>query len=109
MNTGLASAGTLLQLRRNVGLIGAHWSMITAAIGLSFLQGYIWQVRLAEIGYGPYLSTPYLIQLSLFVVMVDLFVLWRALGGSQTAKTLSLLWPALWFTSSVVVIVANNL
>jgi len=102
-------ASTTIWTRNYLGFVGAHFSLIAGAIGLDFLQGYIWQLKIAALGYGPYYTISYLEGLSAFMIMVDLFILWLAVRWSQSGRIVSLTWPALWFAGAVFVIVANNL
>lgn len=83
--------------------------MIAGAVVLAFLQQYIWQLKIAEVGYGPYYPTGYLQGLSALMVAVDLLILWWARARPKSDRIASLAWPILWLTSSAVVIVANNL
>ena len=99
---------TPLALRRNLGYVGAHTLLLAGAVSLLFLQRYLWLLRIAEQGYGPYQTVSYLAGLSAVMVLIDLAILWWALKGPQTKRTISLLWPAFFFGSALWVILANN-
>jgi hypothetical protein len=115
---------TPLALRRNLGYVGAHALLIAGAIGLLFvLQRYLWLLKIAEQGYGPYLTVPYLtvpyltvpyltvpylVGLSAVMILIDLAILRWALRGPQAGRIISLLWPAFFFGSALWVILANN-
>ena len=73
-----------------------------------FLQRFIWLLRIAEQGYGPYQTVAYLTEISAFFIVIDLLILGWALRGSRTEKNLSMLWPALFFGSAFLILVANN-
>ena len=102
----MASAAT--GLRTNLGCLGAHALLLTGAVGMLFLQRYIWLIRIAEQGYGPYQSASYLAGLSAVVILVDLAVLRWALRGPRTNRAVSLLWPALFFGLALWVLLANS-
>jgi uncharacterized membrane protein len=85
-----------------------HASLLAGAVGLLFLQRYIWLLKIAQQGYGPYQTVSYLTTLSAVMILIDLVVLRWALRGPQTNRVISLLWPALFFGSALWVVLANN-
>jgi len=95
-------------LRGNLGYLGAHASLLAGAIGLLFLQRYLWLLRIAEQGYGPYQTVSFLLGLSAVMVLLDLVIVWWALKGPQAIKMISLLWPAFFFGSALWVVIGNN-
>jgi len=95
-------------LRTGVGYLAAHAVLLLSGIGLWFLQQHIWVQNIGKLGYGQYQSTPYIVDVSAFVVLVDLIVLWWALKGSKLYRRLSLLWPGIFFLTTLAVLVANN-
>jgi nitrogen fixation-related uncharacterized protein len=99
---------TPLALRRNLGYVGTHASLLAGAVGLLFLQRYLWLLKIAEQGYGPYQTVSYLAGLSSVMILIDLAILWWALKGPQTNMAISLLWPAFFFGSALWVILGNN-
>jgi len=99
----------LFGLRRDINYIGAHALLLAGAIGLLFFQRYLWLLRIAEQGYGPYQTASYLAGLSAVVILVDLVSLRWALRGPQNNRVISLLWPAFFFGSALWVFVGNNL
>ena len=74
-----------------------------------FLQRYIWLLGLAARGYGPYQTLSYLISVSAVAVLLDLAILWWALRRSRPERILSVLWPALFFSGVLIVVLANNI
>jgi hypothetical protein len=98
----------LLGLRRNLGYVGTHVTLLVGAIGVLFLQRYIWLLRIAEQGYGPFQTVSYLAELSVFFIVTDFLILGRALRGSRTERNLSMLWPALFFCTALFILIANN-
>jgi hypothetical protein len=98
----------LIGLRNNLGYVGTHAFLLAGAVGMLFLQRYIWLLRIAEQGYGPYQTVSYLATLSAVMVLIDLLVLKWALRGSQTSKIVSLLWPTFFFLSALWVVIGNN-
>ena len=106
---GSASTSPAIRLRENVGFIGTHISLLAGAIGMLFLQRYIWLSRIAQQGYGPYQTASYLATLSVVWVVIDLLLLRWVLKGSGTDRIVSLLWPGLFFFTAFYVLVGNNL
>ena len=102
------SASTVSGYRRYLGFVGAHSFLLGGAIGLLFLQRYIWVLRIAAQGYGPYQTVLYLEGVSAAMVLTDLLVLIWALKGSRTDRMISVLWPAFFFGTALIVLVANN-
>jgi len=98
-----------LGMRQNLAYVGGHAALLAGAVGFLFLQRYIWLLRIAEQGYGPYQTVSSLEGLSAVMIIIDLFILGWALRGSRTDKRISLLWPAFFFASTLLVLVANNL
>ena len=88
--------------------MGGHALLLAGAIGLLFLQRYLWLLEIAEKGYGPYQTVSQIVGLSAVMVLIDLAILWWALKGPQINRVISLLWPALFFGSAVWVLVGNN-
>ena len=99
----------LFGLRRDINYIGAHALLLAGAIGLLFLQRYLWLLKIAEQGYGPYQTVSYLAGLSAVVIVIDLVILRWALKGPQTNRVISLLWPAFFFGSALWVLLGNNM
>jgi hypothetical protein len=99
---------TPLALRRNLGYVGAHALLLAGAVGLLFLQRYLWLLKIAEQGYGPYQTASDLAGLSAVMILIDLAILRWALKGPRTSRIVSLLWPAFFFGSALWVILANN-
>jgi len=95
-------------LRRNLGYVGAHALLLAGAIGLLFLQRYLWLLKIAEQGFGPYQTVPDLAGLSTVMILIDLVILRWALRGPQAGRIISILWPAFFFGSALWVILANN-
>ena len=95
-------------LRRNLGYVGAHALLLAGAIGLLFLQRYLWLLKIAEQGFGPYQTVPSLAGLSTVMILIDLVILRWALRGPQAGRIISILWPAFFFGSALWVILANN-
>jgi len=93
----------------NVGYVGAHASLLTATVGLFFLERYIQLQRISEIGYGPYTSASYLIGLSAVIVIIDLFILRSALKGATRDRIVSLLVPAAFLFVALFILLANPL
>jgi len=83
-------------------------TLLAGAIGLLFLQRYIWLLRIAEQGYGPYQTVAQVAGISAFFTVIDVLVLWWALRGSRIERNLSMLWPAFFFGSALLILVANN-
>jgi len=83
-------------------------TLLAGAIGLLFLQRYIWLLRIAEQGYGPYQTVAQVTGISAFFIVIDLLILWWALRGSRFERNLSMVWPALFFGSALLILVANN-
>jgi hypothetical protein len=102
------SRGTPVLIHRDLGYIGAHAFLLAGAIGLLFLQRYIWVLKIAEQGFGPYQTVSYLVELSVLAVVVDALVLRWTLRGSPTIRRVSLLWPALCFGSALFIVLVNN-
>ncbi len=98
-----------LAVRSHVGYIGAHASLLATTVGLLFLQRYVWLVRIAEQGYGPYQTASYLTGVSAGIIIVDAFILRWALKGSQADRKIALLWPVLFLALALSLLVANNL
>jgi hypothetical protein len=98
----------LAGFRNNLSYLGTHALLLAGAVGLLFLQRSIWLLRIAEQGYGPYQTVTYLATVSAVMVLIDLIILRWALRGSQTSRTISLLWPGLFFGSALWVVLANN-
>ena len=48
-----------INLGQSAGYLGAHVSLLAGAIGMLFLQRYIWLLRTAQQGYGPYQTASY--------------------------------------------------
>ena len=99
---------TPLALRRNLGYVGVHALLFSGAIGLLFLQRYLWLLRIAEQGYGPYQTVSYIAGLSAVMILIDLVILRWALKRPQTSMVISLVWPTFFFGSALWVILANN-
>lgn len=99
---------TPLGLRGSVAYIGIHASLLAGAIGSLFFQRYLWLLKIAEQGYGPYQTISYLAGLSAVVILIDLAVLRWALRGSQTNRVISLVLPSVFFGIALWVILANN-
>ena len=99
----------MLGVRRNLGYVGAHVSLLAGAIGLLFLQRYIWLLKIAEQGYGPYQTVSDITTISVIFILADLLVLRWALRGSRSDKSISLLWPAFFFVTALFVFLGNNL
>ena len=97
-----------LGTRQNLAYVGGHAALLAGAVGFLFLQRYIWLLKIAEQGYGPYQTVSNLEGLSAVMIIIDLFILRWALRGSLTDKRISLLWPAFFFASTLLVLVANN-
>ena len=97
-----------ISLPRDLGYVGAHALLLAGAVGLLFLQRYIWLLRIAEQGYGPYETVSYIAALSTVMILIDLPILRWAVKGSQANRAISLLWPAFFFVSTLWVVVANN-
>lgn len=95
-------------IRNNLGYVAAHVSLLAGMVGLLFLQRYIWIVRIAEQGYGPYQSASYLAGVSAVVVVIDLLVLRSFWKGSRRDRAVSLLWPAFFFGGALLILVLNN-
>ena len=95
-------------LRRHFGLFGAHALLLAGAVGLLFLQRYIWVLRIEAQGYGPYQTVSYLAGVSAVVVLIDLLVLKWASKGSRTDRMVSIIWPAFFFGTALFVLIANN-
>jgi len=74
---------------------------------LLFLQRYIWLLKIAEQGYGPYQTAAYLAEVSAVFIIIDLLILRWALRGSRTERNISLLWPAFFLSSAVLILVGN--
>ena len=72
------------------------------------MQRYLWLLRIAEQGYGPYQTVSFLLGLSAVMVLLDLVIVWWALKGPQAIKMISLLWPAFFFGSALWVVIGNN-
>jgi hypothetical protein len=102
------ATGVLLGLRRNLGYVGAHGSLLAGAVGLLFLQRYIWLLKIAEQGYGPYQTVADITEVSAVFIMIDLLILRWALRGSRTERNVSLLWPAFFLISALLILVGNN-
>jgi len=102
-------ASTTLGLPRNLVYVGAHALLLAGAVGLLFLQRYVWLLRIAEQGYGPYQTVSSIAALSIVMILIDLVILKWAVKGSQTSRTISLLWPSFFFVSALWVVLANNL
>lgn len=73
-----------------------------------FLQRYIWLLKIAEQGYGPYQTVAYITEISAVFLVIDLFILRWALRGSRTERNVSLLWPAFFPISALLMLVGNN-
>jgi hypothetical protein len=99
-------ASTLVQ-RSNLWVVGAHALLLVGAVGMLFLQRYIWLVRIAEQGYGPYQTVSQVTGISAFFIAIDLIVLW-ATRGDRRARIVSLLWPTFFFGGAALILVANN-
>ena len=95
--------------RRNLGYFGAHISLLAGAVGLLFLQRYIWLVQLAERGFGPSYTLTSIAWLSGIYIIVDLLILKLGWNGSRTDKVASLAWPAFFFATGAWFVLANNL
>ena len=102
------SASAVSRPRRHLGLVGAHALLLAGAVGLLFLQRYLWVLQIAAQGYGPYQSVSYLAEMSAAVTLIDLLVLRWSLRGPRTDRAVSLLWPALFFGTALFVLAANN-
>jgi hypothetical protein len=97
------------ELRRNLGYIGVHGALLAGAVGLLFLQRYIWLAEIAVRGWGPYQTVSDIALLSAVMIAVDLVVIRVALRGTRTERSLALLWPAFFFGTAAFILVANNL
>jgi hypothetical protein len=91
-----------------LGCVGVHVTLLAGAIGLLFLQRYIWLLGIAEQGYGPYQTVAQVTGISAFFIVIDVLIVWWALRGSRIERKLSMLWPALFFGSALLILVANN-
>jgi hypothetical protein len=96
-----------LGFRGNFGYVGAHALLLAGATGLLFLQRYLWLLKIAQQGYGPYQTASYLLVVSAAFVIIDLLVLRWALGSSRKGKRISLLWPALFLAGALFILLAN--
>jgi hypothetical protein len=96
-----------LGTRGNLGYLGAHALLLGGGSGLLFLQRYLWLLKIAEQGYGPYQTAGSLLEVCAVFVIIDLIVLSWALRGSRTEKNISLLWPALFLGSALFILLAN--
>ena len=95
-------------MKRNFGFVGVHLTLLAAAISMLALQRYLWQLKLAAQGYGPYMTVSYLVDYSAFFVLIDLLLLGWSLRSSENARILSLAWPLLFFVGGLYVLVGNN-
>ena len=95
-------------IRSSVGYAGTHALLLSAGIGLLFLQRYLWLLNIARQGYGPNQNASYLTGASAVIVLVDLVALRWALKGSRGERHLALIWPALFLAASLFILVANN-
>ena len=73
-----------------------------------FLQQYIWALKIAEQGYGPYQGVSFLVAVSAAVILVDVFVLRSFWKESRLGRAASLLWPGLFAGAALVILVLNN-
>src|SRR6267143_2610120 len=96
-----------LAVRSNIGYIGAHASLLVATVGLLFLQRYLWLLKIAEQGYGPYQSASFLIGVSAVIAIIDFLILRSALKGSRGDRIISLLAPATFLAIAIFIFVAN--
>ena len=98
-----------IALRRSLGFIGTHTALLAGAIGLLFLQRYIWLLGIAQRGFGPYQTFSYLTSLSMIMVLIDLpFILW-GLKGTRTERAASVFLPALFIGGAALILVVNNI
>ncbi len=82
--------------------------LLAGAVGLLFFQRYLWLLRIAEQGYGPYQTASYIATISAVMILIDLVVIRWALKGSQTDRRISLIWPTFFFGSVLLVVIVNN-
>ncbi len=97
-----------VDLHANLRYVGLHALLLAGAIGLLFLQRYLWLLKIAEQGYGPYQTVSYLTGLSAVVVLIDVALLRWAIGGPQTNRAISLVFPFLFFGTALWVVLANS-
>jgi hypothetical protein len=101
--------GSLHQVKSSAGYVTLHVLLLAGMVGALFSQRYIWLLKIAEQGYGPYQTASYLTDVSAGIIIVDLFILRWALKGSREDRKIALLWPAAFLALALAVLVANNL
>jgi len=105
----LMIGGSLHQVRSSAGYVTLHVLLLAGTVGALFSQRYIWLLKIAEQGYGPYQTASYLTGVSAGIIIVDLFILRWALKGSQAERKIALLWPVLFLALALALLVSNNL